>query len=111
MNQIKISMRIIFEKPILLFLISAFIIALPLCLFPINLFPGAIVYQEGLSELTVDAPLSLSYFLGFGYEKGDLEYVKTFYLHKQGILLAVLFIVGFPALLAYRVYLKKTEKK
>ena len=76
----------------------------------INLFDGKIVYEEGMQSYTVDAPLSLSYFIGIGYDEADMVGVKDFYLTTKGILMAVIFIVGIPALAAYRVFLGKRSK-
>jgi hypothetical protein len=100
-------MKSVLQKPIYVFLISMLLIALPLFLFPINLFQGVIVYQEGLVETTVEAPLSLSYFVGMGYNPGDLMGIKSFHLKPGGYVLAALLILGIPGLIAYRVNLRK----
>ena len=100
-------MKSVLQKPIYVFLISMLLIALPLFLFPINLFQGEIVYQHGLVESVVDAPLSLSYFVGLGYNPDDMIGIKSFHLKPGGYLLAVLLIVGVPGLIAYRVGLRK----
>jgi hypothetical protein len=100
-------MKSVLQKPIYVFLISMLLIALPLFLFPINLFQGVIVYQEGLVETTVEAPLSLSYFVGMGYNPDDLMGIKSFHLKPGGYVLATLLILGIPGLIAYRVNLRK----
>jgi hypothetical protein len=100
-------MKSVLQKPIYVFLISMLLVALPLFLFPINLFQGVIVYQEGLVETTVQAPLSLSYFVGIGYNPDDLMGIKSFYLKPGGYVLAALLILGIPGLIAYRVNLRK----
>jgi hypothetical protein len=100
-------MKANFKKPLFVFLISMILIGLPLFLFPINLFQGVIVYQEGLVETTVEAPLSLSYFIGLGYSPDDLMGIKSFLLKPGGYLLATLLILGIPGLIAYRVNLRK----
>ncbi len=99
------------KNPIVLFFSLAMILALIFFLLPINLFDGEIVYKEAHREYTVQAPLSLSYFIGIGYEEADMVTVKTFYLTAKGILMAFIFILGLPAILAYRMYLKSTSKK
>jgi hypothetical protein len=104
-------MKQLFQKPIYIFLFAMICIALPLCLFPINLFQGEIVYMNGLVEVVEPAPLSLSYFLGLGYNEGELDFIKDFYLIPSGILTAVIFIFGIPALIAYRIYLKQHAAK
>lgn len=100
-------MKQLFQKPIYIFLFAMLCIAIPLCIFPINLFQGEIVYLNGLVEVTEQAPLSLSYFLGLGYNEVDMLDIKEFYLLPSGILTAVIFIFGIPALIAYRIYLKQ----
>ena len=97
------------KKPIAIFLATVVILGLMFFLFPINLFDGKIVYQEGLKEYTLDAPLSLSYFIGLGYDEADMAGVKSFYLTTKGIIMAVIFTLGFPALLAFRVHLRNTK--
>ena len=100
-------MKSVLQKPIYAFLISMLLIALPLFLFPVNLFQGEIVYQEGLVESVVDAPLSLSYFVGLGYNPEDMIGIKSFHLKPGGYVLAALLILGIPGLIAYRVNLRK----
>jgi len=75
-------------------------------LFPINLFDGVIVLENGIQTIEKEVPLSLSYFIGMGYEPEDMVGIKEFYLTWKGIFMAFIFIFGFPALLAYRFYLK-----
>jgi hypothetical protein len=100
-------MKQLFQKPIYIFFFAMICIALPLCLFPINLFQGEIVYMNGLVEVVEPAPLSLSYFLGLGYNEEDMVGIMDFHLLPSGILTAVIFIFGIPALIAYRIYLKQ----
>ena len=104
------AMKQSIKRSILLFLILVIVIALPLFLLPLNLFSGEIVFNEGLAQTTIKAPLSLSYFIGMGYDEADMMGIKDFYLLPQGYILAVLFIVGIPALISYRIYLKKDKK-
>jgi len=100
-------MRTQLKKPLVIFFLSFVLIALPLFLLPLNLFKGEIVYKQALVEQKVAAPLSLSYFIGIGYDQKDMVGVKEFYLVKDGIILAVLFLIGIPAIIAYRFYLKR----
>ncbi|MGB0914672.1 MAG: hypothetical protein ACPGVI_01315 [Crocinitomicaceae bacterium] len=95
--------------PIAIFIVTVVILGLVFFLFPINLFDGKIVYQEGLKDYTLDAPLSLSYFIGLGYDEADMVNVKSFYLTTKGIVMACIFLLGFPALLAFRVHLRNTN--
>jgi len=104
-------MKYIFEKPIRVFIVLVLLIGLPLFLFPINFFSGEVIFQRGLVEIVEQRPLSLSYFVGMGYDPKDLIEVKDFYLLKEGYILAIIFIVGVPFLAAYRVYLSQQQKK
>jgi hypothetical protein len=100
-------MRTQLKKPIVIFCISFMLIALPLFLFPINLFKGEIVYQYALVEQKVAAPLSLSYFIGLGYDQKDMIGVRDFYLVKDGIILALIVLIGIPGIIVYRFHLKR----
>jgi hypothetical protein len=99
-----------FRKPVILFLILAVAIAMPLFLLPLNLFSGEIIWAKGLVETKTEAPLSLSYFIGIGYSEEDMVGIKDFYLLPKGYVLAFLFTLGLPALISYRLTLKKTKK-
>lgn len=92
-----------------IFLLSTVVLATILFVFPINLFQGVIVYKDQLREMVVEAPLSLSYFIGMGLNDGDLLGVQDFYLKPSGIFLAIAVTIGIPFLVAYRVYLKKDK--
>lgn len=98
------------KKPLVLFSVLAFILACVFFLFPINVFDGIIVYEDHQSDFLLETPLSLSYFIGLGYDAEDMVGVKDFYLTTKGIAMAFIFILGFPGLLAYRMYLKSTKK-
>ena len=100
-------MRENLKKPWFVFLVSFLGITLPLCLFPINLFQGEIVLQQGLVDATVQAPLSLSYFFGLGYSDEDMIGIRDFYVLPQGYILALLFTLGIPGLIALRVHYRK----
>lgn len=97
------------KRSIVIFLATVIILCLLFFLFPINLFDGRIVYQEGLKEIVLDKPLSLSYFIGLGYDEIDMKGVKSFYLTTKGIFMAVIFILGFPALLTFRIHLRNSK--
>jgi hypothetical protein len=98
-----------FKKPLFIFLLGVILIATPLFLFPINLFNGAIVFENGAQKIVQDAPLSLSYFIGLGYQENEMVGVVDFYLKQEGYILAFCLIIGFPALLAYRLKIKFNE--
>jgi hypothetical protein len=93
-----------------IFLLLFLAIAIPLFTLPINLFPGVILYKNGISEYSVDhVNLSLSYFIGLGLNPGDLDDVQTFYLTPWGYALAACYLVLLPGVVTYRVYLKRRK--
>tara|TARA_R110002072_G_scaffold232309_1_gene389664 strand:+ start:16527 stop:16841 length:315 start_codon:yes stop_codon:yes gene_type:complete len=104
MKQIRLKM---FKKPWVLFIGLSVLLAALFFLFPINLFDGVIVYKKQRLVSTIETPLSLSYFIGLGYDNVDIEDVETFYLTTKGMVMAFIFILGLPGMLAYRSYLKK----
>ena len=104
-------MNRLFSQPFFLFFVLVALIATPLLVFPINLFPGEIVLDTGVGQSTVAAPLSLSYFVGLGYQAEDMANVVDFYLLPQGIALAVILTIGLPAVFAYRVHLRGKSKR
>lgn len=102
-------MKSLKEKPLLIFIILFLIVSIPLWTLPINLFPGVIIQGSGLQENVLEAPLSLSYFIGMGMNEGDLNEIKDFYLKPTGYMLAFIFTVGIPALVAFRFYSTKNK--
>lgn len=94
------------KKIWIIFASTSLVLAALFFLFPINLFDGVIIEERGDLLLTHHRPLSLSYFIGMGYDEADMEFIKDFYLTTKGIIMAVIFILGLPGLLAYRMYLK-----
>lgn len=97
------------KKAFLTFIISFLLIAIILFCFPINLFDGEIVQKMGLVTYKIQRPLSLSYFIGLGFDEKDMVGIQSFYLLPKGYILAILVVIGFPALTAYRVYLGKKK--
>ena len=95
------------KKSIILFLGTSLVLAIIFFTLPINLFDGVIEIVEPNRSYTIEQPISLSYFIGIGYDEADMIYVKDFYLTTKGLVMALLFTLGLPALLAYRVYLRK----
>jgi hypothetical protein len=90
----------------IIFLLLIFIIALPLFTLPLNLFPGEIIFSDGKYEKPpVNINLSLSYFIGYGLNPGDLDDVETFYLTPWGYALAICYLVLLPGVITYRIYL------
>lgn len=103
------SMKQLKERPFLIFILLFLIISIPLWLFPINLFPGEIIVENGMHDYKEEAPLSLSYFIGLGYNENDMIGINDFYLKPTGYMLAFIFTIGIPALIAYRLYEKKAK--
>ena len=98
------------KRVFLIFLLAFFAIAIPLCFFPIEIFPGEVVLYTGNKSKpihTEEAELSLSYFFGYGYDSKDLLGIKSFYLTPKGYFLAFVVLFGIPFLIAYRSFLKK----
>jgi hypothetical protein len=97
-----------FKNPWFVFALGVVISSCIFFLFPINLFDGEIVFQTAAKTWKVKANISLSYFLGIGADKEQLELlgVKDFYLLPKGYILALIVILGLPGLWSYRVYLR-----
>jgi hypothetical protein len=104
-------MKTFFSKPWRLFFSLVGLLLLLFFLLPINLFDGEMVLQNGLSKQVLQVPLSLSYFIGLGYDEADMLDVQDFYLSIRGHLTAILFILFVPALIAYRVHLEQKKNK
>lgn len=100
-----------FKNPIFVFAFGVMLTSTIFFLFPINLFDGEIVFEIGMKTWKEKANISLSYFLGIGAGKEQLEQlgVKDFYLLPKGYILALIVILGLPGLWSYRVYLKNTR--
>jgi hypothetical protein len=98
-------------SPWLVFIGLSLIISVILFSLPINLFPGEIVMERGLSTITLkDHNLSLSYFVSMGLNPGDLEGVKSFKLTPWGWALAFCYIFLLPGIIAYRIHMKQKAK-
>jgi hypothetical protein len=103
-------MRKYLSNPLIVFLLAFLVITLPLIIFPINLFDGEIVQSTGMGDVTIQARLSLSYFIGLGYNPADLEGIKDFYLVPKGYMIAFIVLIGIPGLIAYRVYISGNQE-
>ena len=101
-------MQNILHKPFIVFAILSSVLALIFFLFPINMFDGEIVVDSGLQHFTAEQRISLSNFIGIGTEGFEEQGIVDFYLNIKGIMIACILILGMPALLAYRLYLKVT---
>lgn len=98
-------------RSLAIFVICAVILSIILFTLPINIFDGQIDYKEPHREYTINARLSLSYFIGLGYDEADMEFVDAIRLTVKGWWMAIIFIFGFPGLLAYRLYLRAKKRK
>ena len=99
-------MTAIKTRALAIFVITSILLATLFFTLPINIFNGEMHVVEPNKEYVLDVPLSLSNFVGLGYDEADMEFVESFHLKTEGWIMAFLFIFGFPALLAYRIYLK-----
>ena len=97
-------------KPLHIFLIGILFIGTPLFLLPINLFDGEIVYKSGISTMVEPRPLSLHFVSGLEYGKNLPKEIAAYYLTPKGYIFAALFILGIPALIAYRIKIGKQKK-
>ncbi len=104
-------MKKYFRKPMFIFCFFLIFLLAVFFLFPVNLFEGEIVYQTGMGTTKIPWNLSLSYFIGMGYEPEQMKDVKDFYLLPRGYALATTFILGIPSIMAYRVYLGNNNRK
>ena len=98
------------KRVFFIFFVAFFAIAIPLCFFPVEIFPGEVVMYTGNKVKpihTEEAEISLSYFLGYGYDPKDLLGIKSFHLTLKGYFLAFIVLFGLPFLIAYRSFLKK----
>jgi hypothetical protein len=97
-------------KPWFVFIFTFVLIGGTLILVSPNLFEGEIVYEQNGKKYILEAPLSLAYFIGLGYQEGEMQNVVDFYLTRRGYMLAASLLLGFPTLLAYRSFLAKKNQ-
>ena len=100
-------MKIALKKPFWMFLCCFIAVLMLLLLVPLNLFPGEYVVKE--TGVIIEGPLSLYSFTPWGYDP-DMEFFSDFYLTARGYALAACFLIGFPALITYRITLKNRPK-
>ena len=93
-----------------IFLITSSVLAVVFFVFPIRIFDGELHVVNQLQDYTVETPMSLSYFLGIGIDEADMKDVESFRLTAKGWAMVAVFIFGLPALLAYRIYLRSSNK-
>ena len=97
-------------KPWFGFIFTFVLIGGTLILVSPNLFEGEIVYEQNGKKYILEAPLSLAYFIGLGYQEEEMQNVVDFYLTRRGYMLAASLLLGFPTLLAYRSFLAKKNQ-
>ena len=98
------------KRALIVFIVSLVAMWAILFLFPINLFDGELDVKRGLYEATESRTLALSNFIGIGTEGMEEYGVVDFRLTGTGWLLAGIFLIGFPVLVGYRVYLGKRSE-
>lgn len=99
-------MNKILNNPWLVFGVFSAVLSTVFFFFRIPIFDGEVVYLYGKTEVPVPFRMSLSYFLGIGYDPADMIDVKDFYLTMKGYIMAIIFLFGFPGLLTYRLKMK-----
>lgn len=99
------------KKSMIVFGVSVIVVCCILFFLPLNIFDGEIVYKHGLVSFKEQRPLSLYFVSGIEYQNEPLKGVKDYYLLPKGIITAILFIFCLPALISYRYYLGKKDKK
>lgn len=98
------------RNPKLIFLIS-FIFIVGVSLIPqVELYECHFYYQDGVQELDFKKNMSLSYFLGYGYDMEALALYQKIDLTWKGKFMFLLLLIGFPFLMSYRFALKKRVK-
>lgn len=97
-------------KPWFVFVFTFVLISGTLVIVSPNLFEGEIVYNQNGKKYILEAPLSLAYFVGLGYQAEEMQGVADFYLTRRGYMLAASLLLGFPTLLAYRSFLATKNK-
>lgn len=99
------------KKSLIIFAISSVVVALALCLLPVEFFNGEVTWTINDTTITRDHSLSLSYFFGIGLEDTLVELADSFRLTAQGWILVFIFIFGIPGLISYRMYITSTTSK
>lgn len=95
------------KRPLIVFFATVLVIAIILCGFPINLFDGVTIYQQGNGTVAVPMKMSLSYFFPWGIDESDMQGVIEFYLIGKGYAVMFVVLIGLPGLVAYRSFLKQ----
>jgi hypothetical protein len=98
-------MKNIISKPFIVFAIGTCIMLCVFFFFRIDIFPGEIITKDKI--FTCD--ISLSYFIHKGAPSHYFNGIEKIKLLPKGYLLASILILGFPGLVAYRIYLKKKK--
>lgn len=98
------------KKFLLLFAALVLVLTAVFFLIRIQIFDGEVVLLKGSEEISLPIKLSLSHFIGIGFDEGDLDGVKDFYLVRTGYFNAFLILFALPGLVCYRLYLAKKNK-
>lgn len=102
-------MKTSLKRPLIVFFATSLVLAIILCGFPINLFDGETIYQQGNGTVTVPMKMSLSYFFPWGIDESDMQGVIEFYLIGKGYATLFVVLIGLPGLVAYRIFLKQKQ--
>ena len=94
------------KSPRVIFVIS-FVLMVIISLIPqIELYECHFYYTDGVQELDFKKNMSLSYFLGYGYDMEALSLYQTIDFTWKGKLMIFLLLLGFPLLVSYRFALR-----
>ena len=94
------------KSPRVIFVIS-FVLMVIISLIPqIELYECHFYYSDGVQELDFKKNMSLSYFLGYGYDMEALSLYQTIDFTWKGKLMFFLLLLGFPLLVSYRFALR-----
>ena len=99
------------KQHVLLFIGSFLLLSAVFFIFEIRIFDGIVIYDLNGFDQQVPSKLSLSYFIGLGYDQEEISHVKQFYLVTAGYANAFLILVGIPLFVAYRFYLSKKNRQ
>lgn len=99
------------KRNLLVFTVCLVTVSAILFLIPgAKLFDGEVVFEINGNSFVQPTKLSLSYFIGITSDKTELNDVKDFYLLPMGYFLAALMLFALPAIITYRIHLKRSGK-
>lgn len=95
----------------LIFLGSFALFAAISCLPAVEMYECQFLLNSDYQTIDENKNLSLSYFLGYGYDMEEMAQFDTIRLTLKGWLMVVLILLGTPALITYRFALKNRMRQ